>query len=264
MLNKPYKTLRLLQNDPHILIVTLNRPQRFNAINSEMMLDLRDLWQSLFVDSGSLRCLILTGADPAFCAGADLKERHALPLHEWQAHRAIFTQAMLAMIDCPVPVIAAVNGAAFGGGLELILACDFAYAAKTATFAQSEVKIGLIPGAMGTQHLPRACGLRRAKELALTGATFTAEEAQGWGVINKVCSSDQLAEEVVSVAKIICENAPCAIRQVKKCLNLSQQVDLKSGFNFELEAYNHLLPTADREEGIRAFNEKRKPLFTGK
>jgi enoyl-CoA hydratase len=259
-----FKTLKIQKQDKNILIVTLNRPNVRNAINSEMMLELRELWQALFVHHTEYRCVVLTGADAAFCAGADLKERNGLSLEVWQTQHAVFEQAMLAMIDCPIPIIAAVNGAAFGGGLELTLASDFAYAERIAMFSQSEVKLGIIPGAMGTQHLPRACGIRRAKELTLTGEAFTAAQAYEWGIINKLCESGQLMNEVLTTAAKIADNAPLAVIQAKKSLNMSQQLAIKSGFAFELEAYNRLLLTKDREEGIRAFNEKRKAVFVGK
>jgi enoyl-CoA hydratase len=259
-----FNTLKVEKIDNHILLVTLNRPESRNAINSVMMLELRQLWQDLYVNNEKLRCVILTGVNPAFSAGADLKERNHISLDTWQAQHAVFEQAMLAMIDCPIPIIAAVNGAAFGGGLELALASDFAYAVDTAIFAQSEVKIGIMPAALGTQHLPRTCGLRRAKELAFTGDTFSAHEALEWGIINKVYSATELMPAVLATAKKIADNAPLAIQQVKKSLNISQQADIKTGFSYEIEAYNRLLPTQDREEGIRAFNEKRKAEFIGK
>lgn len=259
-----FKTLSTEIKDDCILLVTLNRPESRNAINIDMMQDLLALWQSVYVDQQKIRCIILTGKDKAFCAGADLKERHNMSLEIWRQQHAVFQQAIYAMIDCPIPIIAAVNGAAFGGGLELTMLSDFAYAATTATFAQSEVKIGIMPGALGTQNLPRACGMRRAKELTFTAQTFSAHEAYEWGIINKLCDPDKLLSEVLITAKKICENAPLAVKQVKKAINMSQQLDIKSGFVFELEAYNRLLATQDREEGIRAFNEKRKPEFVGK
>lgn len=260
-----FKTLKITLLNDFVMLVTLNRPDRRNAINIEMMEDLRHFWQTLYVNHHACRCVILTGeGDKAFCAGADLKERSEMSLAIWRQQHAVFQQAMLAMCDCPLPIIAAVNGAAFGGGLELILASDFAYAASTATFSQSEVKVGLMPGAMGTQQLPRAVGLRRAKELCFTGDIFSAEKAYEWGVINKITEPKKLMEEVFTTANKIAENAPFAIRQSKKALNMSPHLDLKSGFFYEIEAYDHLLPTQDREEGIRAFNEKRKPLFQDK
>ena len=259
-----FKTLSVETQGDHILQVTLNRPECRNAINIDMMQDLLSLWQNMFVDQNKIRCIVLTGRDSAFCAGADLKERKNMTLSVWHQQHAVLQQAMAAMLDCPIPIITAVNGAAFGGGLELTLASDFAYAATTATFAQSEVKIGIMPGALGTQNLPRACGLRRAKELTFTAQTFSAQEAFDWGIVNKLCSPETLLSEVMLTARKICDNAPLAVKQVKKALNMSQQLDIKSGYVFEVEAYNRLLSTKDREEGIRAFNEKRKPEFEGK
>lgn len=259
-----FEMLKIEKLPESLLLVQLNRPELRNAINSQMMFELRQLWQELYVNPDKIRCVILTGANPAFCAGADLKERSDLSLERWQAQRSIFEQAMLGMLDCPIPIIAAVNGAAFGGGLELVLASDFAYAVPTASFSQSEVKVGLIPGALGSQLLPRACGLKRAKELTFTGDAFSAEEAHQWGVINKLYSADELLQKTLETAIKISHNAPLAIQQVKKSLNMSQQVDIKTGFSYEIEAYNRLLPTQDREEGIRAFNEKRKAVFLGK
>lgn len=256
-------TLQITHYNNHILIVALNRPESRNAINSVMMRELRDLWQNLFVHSEKLRCIILTGAAPAFCAGADLKERKDLDLETWRSQHALLEQAMLALLDCPIPIIAAVNGAAFGGGLELVMACDFAYAASDASFSQSEVRLGLMPGALGTQHLPRACGLKMAKELTFTGQRFSAHEALQWGIINKVFNNETLLDETIKTAKVIAENAPIAVRQSKKSLNMSQHLDIKSGFYYELEAYNQLLNTKDRSEGIMAFNEKRKADFIG-
>jgi len=257
-----FTTLKI-DKQSSILIVTLNRPQVKNAINIEMMRELRQLWQGIQTNPDEWRCIILTGSDNTFCAGADLKERKGMSLRIWKSQHIVLEQAMLAMLDCPIPIIAAVNGAAFGGGLELALASDFIYAADTAIFAQSEVKIGIMPAALGTQHLPRACGLRRAKELSFTAESFSATEAYHWGIVNKVCDLKHLMEEVLLTANKICKNAPLAIRQAKKSLNLSQHADIKSGYLFELESYNCLLPTKDREEGILAFNEKRSPVFKG-
>lgn len=258
-----FTTLTIDKSQESVWIVTLNRPDVRNAINSLMMEELGKFWRYVFVEHQLLRCIILTGASPAFCAGADLKERNAIGLDVWKKQHAVFEQAMLAMLDCPVPIIAAVNGAAFGGGLELTLASDFAYAANTATFSQSEVRVGLMPGALGTQNLPRACGIKRAKELTFTGANFSAQDAYDWGIVNKLCEPDTLMTEVLSVAKAIASNAPLAVKQAKKSLNMSQHLDVKTGFFYEIEAYNQLLLTKDRTEGIKAFNEKRKPIFTG-
>ncbi len=258
------QTLEIENINPHVLLVKLYRPAVMNAINSVMMRELRELWTGLYREHEGIRCVILTGSgDKAFCAGADLKERHNLDLKTWRQQHTALQQAMLAMVDCPVPIIAAVNGVAFGGGLELALASDFIFAATTAKFAQSETKLGIVPGAMGTQNLPKACGLRRAKELCFTAAAFSAEEAYSWGIVNRLCAPKDLLPSVIEVASIIAENAPLAVRQAKKAMNMSQHLDLKSGYFYELEAYNFLLGTKDREEGINAFNEKRKAGFLG-
>lgn len=257
-----FNTLKLEQRSEHILLVTLHRPECRNAINFAMMQELAELWQGLS-DVRNIRCVVLTGTAPAFCAGADLKARLGITLQEWKKQYRVLQQAMLAMIDCPVPILSAVNGAAFGGGLELVLASDFAYAAPEATFAQSEVKLGIMPGAMGTQNLPRAVGIHRAQELALTGRVFQAEEALTWGIVNRVVPLDNLLNEVLAVAEVISHNAPLAVRQVKKAIHASQQLDIHTGYAFEVEAYETLLMTKDREEGISAFNEKRPPIFHG-
>jgi enoyl-CoA hydratase/carnithine racemase len=168
------------------------------------------------------------------------------------------------MMDCPVPIVAAVNGAAFAGGLELALASDFVYAAEHARFALTEVTLGIMPGAAGTQNLPRAVGVRRAKEIILSGTPFTAAEASAWGLVNKVVPGERLMEEARAVAARIAANAPVSVRQAKKALDKATELDRASGYAFEIEAYNRTVVTADRQEGITAFNEKRKPVYKGR
>ncbi len=249
--------------DGHILTVTLNRPQVLNALNAQMGLDLIDLWGRL-ANTADIRVVILTGAgDRAFCAGGDFKERDGMTDDAWRHQHEIFERAFRAIIDSPLPVIAAANGHAFGGGLEFVLAADFAYGISTARFALTEVTIGIMPGGGGTQTLPRAVGGRRAKELVLTGRPFSAAEALEWGVLNRVCEPDELMTAVIETAAAIARNAPLSVRQAKKSIQNGLQVDLHSGLEIEIEAYNHLVPTEDRREGIRAFLEKRRPVFTG-
>ena len=169
-----------------------------------------------------------------------------------------------AVLGCPVPTIGAVNGAAYGGGCELVAALDFCYAAETAKFAQTEVKIGIIPGAGGTQTLARAVGERRAKELILSGTPFTAAQALEWGLLNAIYPQDDLLPATVETAERIAANAPIATRQAKQAIHKGLQMGLADGLAFEIEAYYRTIPTADRREGVAAFNEKRKPKFEGR
>ena len=260
---KQYETLRLEEHPGAVLLATINRPEVANAFNTQAARDLLELLRSL--GTSEARCLALTGAgDRAFCAGADLKERNAFSDEQWHAQHELFERMFRAVLDCPLPMIAAVNGAAYAGGLELMLLCDFAYASRSARFALTETALGIMPGGGGTQTLARAAGERRAKELILSARPFSAEEALAWGVVNKLCEPQALLGETLAAARRIGENAPLSVRQAKKAIHAGLQVDLRAGMLLELEAYNTLVGTEDRREGIRAFNEKRKPRFTGR
>jgi enoyl-CoA hydratase len=257
------ETLRLEPRPEGVLLATIDRPEVANAFNTRAALDLIDLFRSL--QSGEHRCVVLTGAgDRAFCAGADLKERDGLSDAQWLEQHEIFERMFRSVLDCPLPVIAAVNGAAYAGGLELVLCCDFAYASRTARFALTEVSLGIMPGGGGTQTLPRAVGERRAKELILAARPFTAEEGLAWGLINGLCEPAKLLEETLATAARIAANAPLSVRQAKHAIAAGMQTDLRSGLALEIEAYNRLVGTEDRREGIRAFNEKRAPKFKGR
>ncbi|HVA13197.1 MAG TPA: enoyl-CoA hydratase-related protein, partial [Stellaceae bacterium] len=211
------------------------------------------------------RCIVLTGAGSrAFCAGADLKERNTLSEAQWMAQHVVIEQQFQALIECPIPVIAAVNGHAFAGGLEMLLACDFAYAVKDARFALTEVTLGLMPGAGGTQTLPRAVGERRAKEIILTGKPFAAAEALHWGVVTALYEPDALMSAALETASRIAANAPLAVAEARRSIHIGLQRDLAAGMRFEIECYNRLVPTEDRREGVSAFNEKRKAQFKGR
>lgn len=260
-----YETLNTGMTEPQVLLVTLNRPEVANAINTQMGRDFLDLWTRLTEDAGDVRCVVLTGAgEKAFCAGGDLKERNGMTREQWVRQHEIFERQYWTLIDLCVPVIAAVNGHAYAGGFETVLSCDFAYAAKGARFALTEVSLGIMPGAGGTQNLPRAVGERRAKEILMTARPFSAEQALAWGVVNEVCEPQDLMPRVLETARAIARNAPLSIRQVKKSVRFGMQMELKTAYRFEIEAYNHLVETEDRYEGIKAFNEKRKPVFKGR
>jgi enoyl-CoA hydratase/carnithine racemase len=258
-----YSTLLTEKRDGHILLVTLNRPEVLNALNTQMGRDQLELWTRLTAEPGELRCVVVTGAGGrAFCAGGDLKERNGMTDEAWRAQHEIFERMYMALMEMPLPVIAAVNGHAFGGGLELALACDFIYASKSARLALSETSLGIMPGGCGTQNLARAAGERRAKELIFTAQAFTAEQGRDWGFINRVC--DDVLAEALATAEKIAGNGPLAVRQAKKSIHYGLQTDLLTGYRFEIEAYNRLVDTEDRHEGVKAFNEKRKPKFRGR
>ncbi|MFT3800896.1 MAG: enoyl-CoA hydratase-related protein [Burkholderiaceae bacterium] len=260
-----FLTLKIEKPAAHVLTVTLNRPDVLNAISTQVGEDLLSLWTEVTADPRDVRCVILTGAgDRAFCAGGDLKERDGMPVARWQAQHELFERGFVALLECPIPVIAAVNGAAFGGGLELALACDFLYASDTARFALSETRLGIMPGGMGTQTLARALGERRAKELIFRGCAFDAAQAEAWGLVNRRCKPGELMADALAAAEQIAGNGPLSVRQAKKSIHYGLQTDILTGYRFEIEAYNRLVATEDRIEGVRAFNERRKPNFVGR
>ena len=258
-----YTTLRLERVGAHVLTVTLNRPQVLNAINTQMGRDTLDLWTRLGIEPGEVRCVVLTGAgERAFCAGGDLKERDGMSSEDWRAQHEVFERSFMALLESQVPVIAAVNGHAYGGGCETVLGCDFVYAVRSAHFALSETKLGIMPGGGGTQTLARAIGERRANELIFSARPFSAEEAERWGMVNRVCENQAvLMVDALATAQAIAANAPLSIRQAKKSIHHGLQMDLLTGYRFEIEAYNRLVVTEDRLEGVWAFNEKRPPVF---
>ena len=261
---RSFETLLLDEARPGVWLLTLNRPDSRNAFNTVMGRELRELFVPLRFTPGDLRCIVVTGAGSAFCAGADLKERRGMSDDDWRAQHAIFREAFHAITECAVPIIGAVNGAAFGGGCELALTCDFSYASTEARFALTEVTLGLMPGVGGTQQMPRAVGPRRAKEIILTGAPFTAQQAYEWGMVNALHAPAALVPAALETAARIAANAPIAVRQAKKAVHQGLQMDLASALAFEGQAYERMITTEDRREGIAAFNEKRKPEFKGR
>ena len=258
-----FETLLVTEPAPGVVLVTLNRPEASNAFNTAMALELAEAFAG-FAHEGAARCLVLTGSgEKAFCAGADLKERDGMSDDQWAAQHKVFEAMGEALLAAPTPVIAAVNGAAFGGGCEIALLCDFLYAAEGARFALPEVTLGIMPGLGATQTLARAAGPRRAKEVIASGRPFTAAEALDWGVANRVCLLDQLLPAAIETAGRIAANAPLAVAAVKRAIDLGDGHSLRSGMALELEQYGQLFPTEDRREGIKAWREKRKAAFKG-
>jgi enoyl-CoA hydratase len=262
---KRFETIRVEYPQEHTVLVTLNRPEVANAMNTQMGLDLLEVFDGFCAAPNKQRCIVLTGAGAkAFCAGGDLKQRNGMTDEMWQDQHLIFERMIRAVLGCPVPVVAAVNGAAYAGGMEISLCADFIYAAEHARFALTEVTLGIMPGAGGTQNLPRAVGSRRAKEVLLTGRPFSVQQAFDWGMINRICKVETLVAEALETAAVIAGNAPISTRQIKQSVNMGLNTDLQTGMMFEIEAYNRMVPTEDRREGIRAFNEKRKPVYKGR
>jgi len=262
---KTFSTVTVDRPQEHTVLVTLNRPEVANAMNTQMGLDLLEVFDGFCAAPNQQRCVVLTGSGTkAFCAGGDLKQRNGMTDEQWQDQHLIFERMIRALLGCPVPVIAAVNGAAYAGGLEISLCADFIYAAEHARFALTEVTLGIMPGAGGTQNLPRAVGSRRAKEILLTGRPFSVQEAYDWGMVNQICKAETLLVEALDTAAVIAANAPISTRQIKQSVNMGLNTDLQTGMMFEIEAYNRMVPTDDRREGILAFNEKRKPVYKGR
>lgn len=247
-----------------IAILTLDRPETANALSKQMLHDIETIVKELKRDS-EVRVVILTGAgEKAFCAGADLKERKSMADHEVrQAVRSVGSMVN-AVASLPQPVIAALNGVAFGGGLELALACDLRVGAKEAKVGLTETSLGIIPGAGGTQRLPRLIGLGKAKELIYSAKRLTAEEAEAIGILEYVVPRETLLDKVLEIASSMAKNAPLALIQAKMAIDHGIEVDLPTALKIEELAYNELIPTEDRLEGLRAFAEKRSPQYKGK
>jgi enoyl-CoA hydratase len=258
-----YKTL-IYEKKDNIGLLTINRPDKLNAISNELTAELRSLLDELEKDN-DLRVVIITGAgDKAFVAGADIKE---LVERDSRLGRQVSSerQEIFSRIEnLPVPVIAAVNGYALGGGLEIALACNIRICSEKAQFGAPEVKLGIIPGDGGTQRLPRLVGLGRAMEMILTGDFIDAQEAYRIGLVNEVVPAEDLMDKAMELAKKIASRPPLAVRYAKEAVNRSQEGDTASGF--ALESYLHALTctTEDKKEGVAAFLEKRKGKFKGK
>jgi enoyl-CoA hydratase len=262
MPQETYTTILLTEPAPGIAVVAFNRPQVANALSTQMGEELTEAWTHLAARA-DLRCAILTGEGRHFQAGADLKERNGMTDAAWALQHKIFEAMVRAQLSVPVPIIAAVNGAAMGGGCEMTLACDFAYASETARFGLPEVGLGIMPGLGGTQLLRRCAGERRAIELLTSGRQFTAAQALEYGVVNGVAAPEALMDTVLAVAAEIASRAPLSVRALKQVVREGHSLDLAAAMEMELSAYNRLFKTADRREGVASFNEKRAAVFRG-
>jgi E-phenylitaconyl-CoA hydratase len=248
-----------------VATVTLNRPEAMNSIDAQMRAELLAAWERIKADDG-IRCAIVTGAGPkAFCTGSDLK--NTMPPEESYA-RAAFAGAgdrsFVASLEIDKPVICAINGYALAGGLELALSCDIRIAADTARFGLTEVRIGSIPGAGGTQRLPRIVGLTNAMHLLLTADLIDSAEALRIGLVSRVYPAEQLLAEARAIADKIAANAPLAVRAVKHLVHRGADLPLAAAIEAERMAWGVLRNTEDRIEGRTAFKEKRTPVYRGR
>ena len=254
----------LVEEDAGIVRLTLNRPQVMNSLNFPMLHALRDQIES-FRFRADVRVVIITGSgEKAFCAGADLKERAGLAPAKVKEYIFTIRNLFSSIEQLNKAVIAGVNGVALGGGTELALASDIRIASSNATMGLTETRLAIIPGAGGTQRLPRLVGKGKAKELIFTGRRINAAEALDIGLVNKICEPADLIDECNKMAAMICETGPIAIEQAKYAINHGSETDINTGLAIESNAYWVCIPTEDRLEGLAAFKEKRKPVYKGR
>jgi enoyl-CoA hydratase len=248
------------QYAPQIALIRLNRPKELNALNLQLMLELKKALQELDGDE-EVRCIIITGNQQAFAAGADIKQMEnktaidLLKIDQFETWDQIRKTKK--------PIIAAVSGFALGGGCELAMTCDMIIASESAKFGQPEIKIGIMPGAGGTQRLTRAVGKALAMEMVLTGKFISAEEALKAGLINKVVPEELYLNEAVKLAKEVCAMSPIATRLAKESVNKAFETSLQEGLFFERKNFYMSFTSEDQKEGMSAFVEKRKPEFKG-
>ena len=262
----------LIEKEPPIVWLKLNRPKVANALNSELLTALLNATNIIATDNHIAVVAIIGAGSKFFCAGADLTERKNMTEAQVIDYHLLIQKTMDSLESLPQPVIAAINGCAYGGGTELALACDLRVMVKDASLRLPEVKLGIIPGAGGTQRLPRLIGKSKAKEMIFTGSPLTAQEGFQYGLINKLVSEQPDLEEtfhtplinfVSSWAKEIAQAAPLSLRQAKLAINAGYDKNLSDGLAIETKAYLKLINTKDRLEALKAFAEKRNPKFIG-
>lgn len=247
----------------HVAVVTLNRPDAANAMSRKLLSELNACIDNINQDK-TIRCVIITAqGEKAFCAGADLKERKGMGNAQTIAAVRKIGETVTNVEQINVPVIAAINGAAFGGGLELALACDIRVASEKAKMGLTETSLAIIPGAGGTQRLSRLIGLGQAKKMIFTAERITAAKALELGLVEQISAKETLLDDVLDLAKAIAKNGPIALRQDKTAINQGYQTDITTGLAIEHLCYKETISTNDRNEGLQAFEEKRKPVYTG-
>lgn len=254
----------LFEQQGHIGIITLNRPEVMNAFNFEMLHSLNEYVESIKINPELRVVLFQANGEKAFSVGADLKERKTLPPSLVNRNLNKIGELLTNIEQLPQPTICLINGYAFGGGLELALACDFRIATMHSIVGLTETSLGIIPGAGGTQRLPRIIGETKALELILTAKKIQAEEGLAIGLFTAVVEPKQLTSYTNSFVEQILRNAPIAVQQAKYAVKQGMKTDIHTGLQIERKAYEMTLPTLDRQEALSAFAEKRKPTFIGK
>lgn len=256
-------SILLIEREDGVMVITLNRPEVMNSFNWALLHAMEAKIAEIRFDPG-IRVVIVTGAgERAFCTGADLKERTTYTPMQVKEYVFTIRNLFTAVEQLNKPVITAINGIALGGGTELALASDIRIASETASMGLTETRLAVIPGAGGTQRLPRLVGKGKAKELIFTARRISAAEALSIGLVNQVCTPDTLMDTCRQLAADICANAPIAIEQAKYAINYGMETDLSTGLSIESNAYWVCIPTEDRLEGLAAFREKRNPVFKG-
>lgn len=253
--------LLLHEEKDSVAVITINRPDQLNALNRQIMEELRGLLDR-YENDNSVSVLVITGIGKSFSAGADVKrsgDTESDPMTEFLSFARYTRETFHKVETYKKPIIAAINGYAMGGGLELALCCDIRVAAEEAKIGLTETKLGLVPGAGGTQRLPRLIGPAMAKQLIFTGGLVSGNEAYRIGLANAVAPREECLNKAVEIAKEIAERAPLAVQASKKCIDMSLQLDIESGLNYEIECVKAVKSSEDSVEGVRAFQEKRKP-----
>jgi enoyl-CoA hydratase len=253
-----YSTL-LVETDGPVRLIRLNRPEALNALNSTLVTELGQAISAADADD-AVRCIVITGSDKAFAAGADIREMSTRSAADAATDR-LFQDGFDALLACRKPVIAAVAGYALGGGCELALACDFILAAENARFGQPEINLGVIAGLGGTQRLTRAVGKAKSMDMHLTGRFMDAAEAERCGLVSRIVPAKSLIEEAMKAAQKIVEKSAVTAMVVKECVNRSQETSLAEGLMFERRMFHATFATEDQKEGMAAFLEKRQPQF---
>lgn len=244
-----------------VAVVRLNRPEHLNALNLALRQELAETFSSL-QDDESIRCIVLTGNEKAFAAGADLKDLASQSMTDFISRRT--ERYWAAVTATPQPVIAAVNGYALGGGLELAMMCDIIVAGESAQLGQPEIRVGIIPGAGGTQRLTRAVGKYHAMKLCLLGKPVSGREAFGMGLVSECVADDEVFTTALKLAETVARLPPFAVRAIKECIIEGESASLQAGLALERKALHSLFATEDRVEGMEAFLQKRRPDFKGK